>query len=104
MITKDWVMEKNEKKKFVHLQEEILDNLDTLLARVDLCTERGMKDYGASIYNRILELEEDIGGLETNDELEMIIVRAMAIETEIDTWLSSQGESTIGLNWPETSI
>lgn len=93
-------MAKKEIDKLILTKEQIIDNLDTLLARLDECTSLGMKDGNARIYNQTIELQEDVGVLDSYEELNIIIIRSRAIESEIDGWMASQGESTLGLEWP----
>ena len=93
-------MPNREIDQLIKTKQEIIDNLDLLIAKLNDCTTMGMRDLNARLYNQILSLQEDVGALDSYEELNTIIIRAKAVETEIDGWLATQGESTLGIEWP----
>ena len=87
-------------EKFSKKQEEVLINLDKLLFNLNICTDAGMIDRDDALYNRIEDLVEEVKIIDTLEELEEFTTQAKTLESQIDLWLISQGETTVGLEWP----
>jgi len=94
-------MEKNEKHQFLTYQNQIIDNLETLITNLENCEEFGMEDIDDTIYNTISELVDETNSADTILELSEIISRAKVIENNIDSWYSKEGITNIELSWPQ---
>lgn len=88
-------------KVFEEKKDEVIENIDVLMTRLDVCVNSGMLDSEAQVHNEIFDLRDDTDEVETPDELAQIIYKCRTIETNIDRWLSSRGETTVGLSWPQ---
>ncbi len=86
--------------RFIKLKEDVAENLDALVITLENCKDMGMHDYESALYNQISDLEEELDNTEDELELSEIIVHAKVAERKIDTWLSSQGKSSMSLSWP----
>jgi hypothetical protein len=90
----------NKREKFLEKREEVLNNLDVLMFNLEKCEDAGMIDLDSEIYNKIDELIEEVNSIDTLEELEELVSQGKGIESKIDMWLNTQGETTIGLSWP----
>ena len=89
--------------RFLALKQHVYDNLETLLVAIDNCTEAGMEDPKAELYNQVIDFRDDVNPIEILEELELLSIKASAIEKQIDYWLSTHGMNTIALSWPDFS-
>lgn len=87
-------------ESFRKVRREVLDNLETIQARVSLCVEAGMQDPGAHYYNELVDLIAEASEAEDWALLEEVIAEAKTIEKEVDAWLSFQGQTSVSLFWP----
>lgn len=78
----------------------VVENFEALEAKLDLAVDQGLIDEGASYYNQISTLMDDAKVAESWDELDEVIYKGKILETDLDVWLSSKGDTTIGLEWP----
>lgn len=87
-------------KEFETMKEKTIENLENLEIRIDVCVENGMEDSDSELYNHTLDLLDDADEVDSFPELAEIIEHAKVVETTIDTWLASQGETSVALTWP----
>lgn len=92
--------ERNLKDQFHLDKKSTLQNLRTLRNLLDVSIREGMIDRDAVLYNQILALIDDAHIVKTEEDLKEAIAQGKTLETEIDTWLSLHGRTTIGLSWP----
>ena len=85
---------------FIKKQEEILNNLSVLIFNLNICTDAGMIDKDDELYNKIEDLIEEVKIIDSLEELEEFVSQGKTIESQIDSWLTAQGETTVGLEWP----
>lgn len=91
-------MAKSERlKKAAHA---VLVNLETVQINLDACVDAGMIDSNSSYHNELCDLIDETRILETWEELEAVVFRGKALETDVDAWLSQKGRTTIALPWP----
>lgn len=88
-------------KEFEEKKDLVIENIDTLMNRVDICVDSGMLDSEAAVHNTIFDLRGDADEVETPIELAQIVNRCKTVEMNIDRWLSAKGETTIALSWPD---
>jgi len=90
--------------KFIALKDIVIENLNILRANLDTCTDQlGMDDPESVLYNKIIDLIDDVATVELPEELDEIISRAQDIEKAIDIFLAREGQNTLGLTWPDVS-
>jgi len=91
-------------EKFLSLKDNVIENLNILRANLNTCTEQlGMDDPESILYNKTIELIDDIEAIELTEELDEIIIKAQDIEKAIDLFLAREGQNTLGLTWPDVS-
>ncbi len=86
--------------QFIEFKEEIIDNLETLLERLDACLEGGMHDNDAIMHNQLLDLLDETTLAKESFELAEVISQAKTVEIDLDAWLSQKGRTTVSLFWP----
>ena len=92
---------KDETESFLEKKEDILNNITILRFNLETSIDAGFfEDTGSNMYNRIEEIIEQVKNVDTKEELEELVTQAKTIEAQIDTWLLSQGQTTVGLSWP----
>lgn len=79
---------------------EVVRLLRIIETRIDICVENGMIDQDSILYNKTDDLVDDAKVVETPFELMEIVNKAKVIEINLDRWLVSKGQTTIGLPWP----
>jgi len=82
------------------VRESILENLRILQTRLENATDEGMLDVNDYYYNELSDFIDETNLAKTWEELEEVIYKAKTIETDVDTWISHRGYTTIGLEWP----
>jgi len=87
-------------KELEELKVQVVKLLETLQTRVDICVNSGMLDQDSEIYNHIYDLIEDTKEITSPAELAEIINKSKVVETNIDRWLSTKGQTTVSLSWP----
>ena len=80
---------------------KVVELLQLLQTRVDICVETGMLDTDSKLYNYTYDLIDDTKEIESPDELQEIINKGRTIETNLDRWLTSKGQTTMSLSWPK---
>jgi len=88
-------------KALEDIKDQMLDNMDILMTKIDICTESGMLDEDSSLHNQVYGLREDTDEVETALELGEIINRCKPVEITLDRFLSAKGQTTIVLTWPD---
>ena len=96
-------MKDPKQEKFLSLKNQVLDNLLALKLRLEECTETGMPDPTNEMYNHITNLIDETEVIDIVPEIEIQISRGKDMEKRIDTWLASQGNSSMQLLWPDFS-
>lgn len=86
--------------RFLDVREDVMETLGALQLKFDQATDLGMKDPDEVYYNELLALMDDAAVAGSWDELGSLIYKAQTLEVDIDSWLSRQGVTTIGLEWP----
>lgn len=90
----------DETTHFLEKKEEVLKNLDILHFNLEKCIDSGLTDTDSMIYNHIEDLVDEVDSIDSLEELEEFVFRAKTIESQINNWLVTFGESTISLSWP----
>ena len=93
-------MPKREVEEFLRIKGEVLDNIETLLIRIDQCQQQGMVDPSSTMYNELLLISDEAEVSSTYEELEEVETKAKELEQNVDVWLARHGETTISLLWP----
>lgn len=88
------------KSKFDLLKEEILDNMAILKYNYESCISAGFQDIESDLYNEIDLITDEIEVADSMEGLEETVIRAKKIENDLDVFLISLGQSTIGISWP----
>lgn len=94
-------MKDKEIEKFLQVKEDVLNRLEDIRFGIIECEDKGMEDLDSVLYNEMLNLIQEAETIDNYEELSMIIIRAQAIEKNIDTWIANQGGDTLNINWPE---
>jgi len=90
----------DDEKIFSKHKEEVLDNLEALKVNLQQCEDIGMEDIDDTVYNQILDLEDDVKMADSKIEILEIIDRAKIIENKIEYFYETKGISSIELGWP----
>ena len=85
---------------FQNAKEDMMENLAALELKVDQAVDQGMVDIDDGYHNELLALMDDAAVVETWPEMAEMISRSQTVETDVDTWLSIHGITTISLEWP----
>jgi hypothetical protein len=88
-------------KELLDLKEKILNNISILMSNYQSCIDANMKDPNSSFYNKIESLIEQVNATEDKMALSEIIMEAKTIESQLDIWITSQGQSTLNISWPD---
>jgi hypothetical protein len=89
---------------FLKAREDTEENLEALQINLTRSVDAGMPDMDNAYYNALLTLIDQTADCESWDDLGEVIERAKILETDIDAWLSSHGETTISLPWPPSGL
>jgi hypothetical protein len=81
-------------------QKLVLENLEIIETTLDECVDDGMLDLESEYHNKLEDLLDSARLANDWDSLIAVISIAKTFEDDIDTWLSFQGRSTVGLEWP----
>jgi len=79
------------------------ENLRLLRSILNTCTDEGMVDSGATLYNGVVSLLEEVDEVDNWGELEELVAQAKAFENDFAVWLSFHGRTSVGLEWPKKS-
>jgi len=88
-------------KELLDLKEKILNSISILMSNYQNCIDANMKDPNSSLYNKIESLIEQVNAIEDKMALSEVIIEAKTIEMELDRWITSQGQSTLNILWPD---
>ena len=88
-------------KELLDLKEKILNSISILMSNYQNCIDANMKDPNSSLYNKIESLIEQVNAIEDKMALSEVIIEAKTIEMELDRWITSQGQSTLNISWPD---
>lgn len=88
-------------KELLDLKEKILNSISILMSNYQNCINANMKDPNSSLYNKIESLIEQVNAIEDKMALSEVIIEAKTIEMELDIWITSQGQSTLNISWPD---
>jgi hypothetical protein len=86
---------------FQEARHKTHENLRLLRSILNQCTSEGMIDTGASLYNGVYALLEEVDGAENWNELEELVAQAKAFENDFVAWLSMHGRTSVSLQWPK---
>ena len=86
-------------KMFAQKKDLVISNLEILELNLNKCIDVGFPDPESEFYNQILGLIDEVNALDNITVLDEIIIKAKLVEIKIDTWLSSEGLSTLSLSW-----
>ena len=92
---------KDKAEKFLEIKEEILNNMAVLRFNLEKAVEAGMQDIDSELYNRLTTIHDDIKEVDSKEELEELVLQAQNVENLIDSFLLSEGQSTLSLSWPQ---
>lgn len=87
-------------KAFEDMKDLVIDNIDIIRTKIDICTNSGLVDEKSQMHNLAYELREDIDEIESYAELEEIVNKCKTMEITLDRYLGAKGQSTIALEWP----
>ncbi|HEY4255569.1 MAG TPA: hypothetical protein VGM34_04410 [Chlamydiales bacterium] len=85
---------------FLDARHKTHENLRLLRSILNQCTAEGMIDSGASLYNGVFALLEEVDAVGNWVELEALIAQARAFENDFVAWLSMHGRTSVSLQWP----
>ena len=88
------------KKKFKKKKKQLFKNIVTLRETLQACVDGGLLDMDSVFYNQLEALDEEMHTSEDPNELEEIIIRAQAFESQICGYYDNLGFSTTSLDWP----
>lgn len=81
-------------------KELTVEALEILQESLSFCIEMGMSDPESGFHNKILDLIEEVSLSETYGDLEEVIAEGKSVEKDLESWLATQGRSTLSLSWP----
>ena len=89
-----------DREEFEEKKVQVVMLIQHLEDRVDVCVELGMRDQDSVLYNHVDDLLEGAQDSEDPMQLSEIVSKSKVVETNLDRWLISKGQTTVGLFWP----